>query len=136
MTYVSVVSRESVRISFLLAALNNLEILAGDIGNTYLNTMTTERIYYRAGNESGPMIKGRVLVIVRALYSLKTSANVWCAHFCYTLQTKMNFKSSLVDNDVWLKTDISLDSSSYYTYILVYTDDILIVSHNPTKYRA
>ena len=26
------------------------------------------------------------------------------------------------------------DGSSYYTYILVYTDDVLIVSDNPTKY--
>ena len=28
------------------------------------------------------------------------------------------------------------DGSSYYTYILVYTDDIFIVSDNPTKYMA
>ena len=28
------------------------------------------------------------------------------------------------------------DGFSYYTYILVYTDDILIVSDNPTKYMA
>ena len=28
------------------------------------------------------------------------------------------------------------DGSSYYTYILVYTDDILIVSDNPTKYMV
>ena len=33
MTYDSVVSRESVRIAFLIAALNNLEVVAGDIGN-------------------------------------------------------------------------------------------------------
>ena len=33
MTYASVVSRESVRIAFLLAALNNLDILSGNIGN-------------------------------------------------------------------------------------------------------
>ena len=50
MTYASVVSRVSVRIAFLLAALNNLEILASDIGNVYLNAMTTEKIYYRTGN--------------------------------------------------------------------------------------
>ena len=41
MTYASVVSRESVRIAFLLAALNGCEILAGDIGNAY----TSEKIY-------------------------------------------------------------------------------------------
>ena len=28
------------------------------------------------------------------------------------------------------------DGSSYYIYILVYTNDILIVSHNLTKYMA
>ena len=136
MTYASVVSRESVRIDFLLAALNNLEIVVGDIGNTYLNAMTTENICYRAGNEWGPMIKGRVLAIRRDLYGFKTSANAWRTHLCITLQSKMKFKSSLTDNDVWLKEDMMSNGSSYYTYILVYTDDILIVSHNPTKYMA
>ena len=136
MTYASVVRRESVRIAFLLTALNNLEILAGDIGNTYLNAITTEKIYYSAGNLWGPMIKGRVLAIVRTLYGSKTSANAWCTHICNTLQSKMKFKSSLADNDVWLKQEMRSDGSSYYTYILVYTDDILIVSDNPTKYMA
>ena len=37
LTYASVVSRESVRIAFLIAALNDLDILAGDIQNAYLN---------------------------------------------------------------------------------------------------
>ena len=35
--YPSVVSRESVRIVFILASLNYLEIFACDIGNSYLN---------------------------------------------------------------------------------------------------
>ena len=82
------------------------------------------------------MIKGRVLIIVRALYGLKMSANAWRTHIYNTLQTKMNSKSSLADNDVWLKQDMRSDGSSYYTYILVYTDGILIVSDNPTQYMA
>jgi len=36
-TYSSVVSRESMRIAFLLAVLNDLEVFAVDIGNEYLN---------------------------------------------------------------------------------------------------
>jgi len=36
-TYSSVVSRDSVRIAFLLAALNEIDLLATDIGNAYLN---------------------------------------------------------------------------------------------------
>ena len=34
-TYSSVVSRESVRIVFLVAALNDLDIMLADIGNTH-----------------------------------------------------------------------------------------------------
>ena len=49
MTYISVVNRESVRIAFPLAALNACDVLVGNIGNAYLNTFTSEIIYYRAG---------------------------------------------------------------------------------------
>ena len=37
LTYSSVVSRESVRIALLLAALNGLDVKTCDIGNVYLN---------------------------------------------------------------------------------------------------
>ena len=40
MTYSSVVWRESVRIAFLMAALNNLEICATDVGNAYHEKLT------------------------------------------------------------------------------------------------
>ena len=40
MTYASVVSRDSVRIAFLISALNDLDILAGDIQNAYLHANT------------------------------------------------------------------------------------------------
>ena len=43
MTYSSVVSRDSVRIGFLLAALNDLELVAADIGNAYLQATTKEK---------------------------------------------------------------------------------------------
>jgi hypothetical protein len=36
-TYSSMVSRDSIRIAFLLAALNEVDILAANIGNAYLN---------------------------------------------------------------------------------------------------
>lgn len=41
--YSSVVSRNSVRIAFLVAALNDLDILATDIGNAYLNAPSVRR---------------------------------------------------------------------------------------------
>jgi hypothetical protein len=71
-TYSSVVSRDSVRLFFLLAALNDLDVLACDIQNAYINAATKEKIWFRGGDEMGSD-KGKVIVIVRALYGLKSS---------------------------------------------------------------
>jgi hypothetical protein len=43
LTYSSVVSRDSVRLAFLSAALNDLDLLAADIGNAYLNAYTKRK---------------------------------------------------------------------------------------------
>ena len=42
-TYSSIVARDSVRLAFLIAALNDLDILSADIGNAYLNAYTKEK---------------------------------------------------------------------------------------------
>jgi hypothetical protein len=69
-TYASVVSRDSVRIALLMAALNNLDILAADIGNAYLNADCREKIWTVAGPEFGSD-EGAVMLIVKALYGLR-----------------------------------------------------------------
>jgi hypothetical protein len=51
--YSSVVSRDSVCLAFLIAALNDLEILSADAQNADLNAPTKERIYMIAGPEFG-----------------------------------------------------------------------------------
>ena len=66
-TYASVVLRESVRIAFLLAALNELDILAADWEGAYLNAETREKLYTYCGPEFGEYA-GRWALIVRALY--------------------------------------------------------------------
>jgi hypothetical protein len=43
LTYSSVVSQDSVRLFFLFAALNILDVLACDIQNVYINAATKER---------------------------------------------------------------------------------------------
>jgi hypothetical protein len=42
-TYSSVVSRGCVRLAFLIARLNALDVLAGDVTNAYLNAKCRER---------------------------------------------------------------------------------------------
>jgi Reverse transcriptase (RNA-dependent DNA polymerase) len=73
LTYSSVVSRESVRIAFLIAALNDLDLLIFDVGNAYLNADTTEKLYCYAGKEFGQETEGKLMIIRRALYGLKSS---------------------------------------------------------------
>ena len=135
MTYSSVVSRESVRIAFLVAALNGLDVLAGDIQNAYLNAPTTEKLFFYAGEE-WKADKGRAVLIVRALYGLKSSALAWRNHLADVLSNKLGFKSSLADPDVWYKPAIDKNGNKYYTYILVYVDDILVVDKTPMKYMT
>ena len=61
LTYSSVVARDSVRIAFVLAALNELDIRACDIQNAYLTADCREKIYTIAGPEFGSE-RGKIMV--------------------------------------------------------------------------
>ena len=52
-TFARVVSRESVRIGLLLAALNDLNVLTGDLQNAYLNAPCEEKVWTTCGPEFG-----------------------------------------------------------------------------------
>ena len=57
-----------------LAELNNLQLYAVDIGNAYLEAKTKEKVCGYGGPEFRDLgLEGHLLVIVRALYGLKTS---------------------------------------------------------------
>jgi hypothetical protein len=127
LTYSTVVSRDSVRIGFLLAALNNLDLVSIDIGNAYLQANTKEKVYTIAGPEFGEL-QGQKVLIVRALYGLKSSGTAWHGHFAANLHD-MNFQPSYADPDVWMRTAVKPNGDKYYEYILVYVDDLLILSH-------
>ena len=71
------VTRDSVRIAFTLAALNDLQILAGDVQNAYLNAPTKEKIWFKAGPEFGKDKVGKPVLVVWALYGLKSSGARW-----------------------------------------------------------
>lgn len=69
--YAGVVSRESVRIAFTYAALNNLDVVAADIQNAYLTAPSSEKHYIICGTEFGEEHEGKVALIRRALYGGK-----------------------------------------------------------------
>ena len=126
-TYSSVVSRDSVRITLLIAGLNQLDVLSGDIQNAYLTAPNKEKIYCIAGPEFRPD-EGKVMLITRALYGLKSAGAAFRLFLALTLDD-MSFKPSQVDPDVWMRPATKPDGEEYYEYVLVYVDDILAISH-------
>jgi len=128
-TYTSIVSRESVRLAFMIAALNGLDVQSADIGNAYLNAPCKEKVYIVCGPEFGAM-KGRRARIVRALYGLKSSAAAWRSWISQFLHDE-EFRPCKADNDVWMRPAEKADGFQYYEYVLVYTDNILCLSTDP-----
>jgi hypothetical protein len=133
MTYSSVVNRESVRIGFLYAALNDLDVWAADIMNAYLNAPTKEKVWFIAGEEWGEHA-GKPVLVVRALYGLKGSGQAWRTFLTQTLRNTLHFKPSLADPDVWYKASTKPDGTKYYAYLLIYVDDVICIDTNPKQY--
>ena len=75
--YSIIVSCDSARIEFLVAALKDLYILACDISNAFFNAPCRKRIRFVTGMECGKSLEGKVMKLVRALYGLKSSGAIW-----------------------------------------------------------
>jgi hypothetical protein len=116
LTYSPVVTRESIRIAFMIAALNDLEILSADIGSAYLQAPAREKVHTTAGPKFGPTKLGQTVIIVRAMYGLKSSGAAWHAQLSETLYG-MDFKPTLADPDVWYRPAIKDNGLEYYEYI-------------------
>ena len=83
--YSGVVGISNVRLLFLLAAINKLEVKAADVGNAYLYASNREKVYIIAGPEFGEDYSGKKLVIAKCLYGLKTAAARFHEHLSATL---------------------------------------------------
>ena len=123
-SYSGVVSLRSLRLCILIAELNGLSIEAADISSAYLEAYTKEKVCFVAGSEFGELA-GHLLIIIKALYGLRSSGARWHERFADTLRD-CGFIPSRGDEDVWLK-----DCGDHYEYICVYVDDIAIMSKDP-----
>ena len=133
MTYANVVSRDSVPIMFLIAALNELDVKMHDIGNAYLNTETRERVWFIADMEWGSR-KGSKVIITRALYGLKSSGAEWKKTLADYIKHILGFNPCIgADDKVYMKEENSEDGTEYCSYIVCFADDILCLNKNPEK---
>jgi hypothetical protein len=88
--YSGVFTLQVLRLLIFLAELNDLQTWATDIGNAYLEALTSEKVCIIAGPEFGNL-QGHVMIIYKALYGLGSSGARWHDRF----QTAFVLKVSL-----------------------------------------
>jgi hypothetical protein len=74
-----------------------------------------------------------VIVIIRALYGLKSSGARWREHMAQTLRNA-GFTSCKADPDIWLRPAIKDDGTKIYEYVLCYVDDCIFQGLNPKSF--
>ena len=128
-TYVDVVSRESMRITFTYAALNDLDMFAADAKNSYLQAPLLQKYCFICVQEVSLENVGKVALVYRALYGGK-SAGINFRNNLALCMTHLNFVSYAANPDVLMRPAKKSDGSLYYEYILLYTDNHLVISEN------
>ena len=100
--FAPVVSVEAICMGFLIAQMNKLKCVAGDVGNAFLTSYTTEKLLIIAGHEFGPDLEGKQMVIVRSVYGTLSAA----ARFPESLSAKLrriNFRPSQADPNLCIR---------------------------------
>ncbi len=109
-TYASVVSRETVRLALMLAALNDLQVNAGDMLNAYITAPCKEKVWTILGPEFGPDA-GKNTIIVRALYGLKSAGAAFHAHLASFMLLQIGYTSCKADPDLLYKAKTHPDDN-------------------------
>ena len=84
-----------------------------------------EKVYIVSGPEFGPL-EGHNLIIIKALYGLRTSGLRWHERLANCLRD-MRFEPCKIEPDIWMRPC----GEGHYEYIAVYVDDLLIASKDP-----
>jgi hypothetical protein len=130
-SFAGVVSHDSIRIAVTHAALLGLPVLGADIRNAYLQAPSSEKHFIICGPEFGIENESRVELIHHALYGGKVAGCNFWHHLCdYMGQLGLTFTSSCRYPDVWLRLSKQSREEEYYKYVLLYVDNVLIISEN------
>ena len=127
--YSGVVSLRSLRMVVFLSQLNDLEIWGADVGNSYLEAYTDEKLCIIAGPEFKEL-QGHLVIMIKALYGTRSGGARWHDRLFDILQD-LNFKPSKADPDVWMRPE---PGGTCYEYIAVYVDDLAIAAKDPQAF--
>ena len=103
--------------------------MACDVSNAYLNAPCREKIWFQGGKDTGED-EGKVLIVDRALYGLRSSGASWRNMLSKTLQDDFGFEATRADPDVYRRA-ATHDGFEHYECVFVYVDDLLILSKQP-----
>ena len=126
----AVVSLLGVRMVTFLAELNSLNVWVTHVGNAYLESFTQEKVVVWAGKEfeSMPELIGCLLLILKALYGLKSSGLRWHEVLADVLKM-MGWTPSLAEPDIWMRPN-----GDFYEYMTVCVDDLAFAMRGPRAF--
>jgi hypothetical protein len=85
--------------------------------------------YIVSGPEFGLENAGKFALIYRALYAGKSAGRDFRNHL-HSCMPHLDFTLCPADPDVWMQPAKHSDGTEYYEYILLYTDDTLVVGEH------
>ena len=125
--YSVVVSLRNLMLVIFLGKLNHIDLWGTDIGNTYIEAFTDEKLYIVDGPEFQET-EGYILIFLKALYGLKSSGKRW-SEVIHGILRDMKFLPSKADPGIWLRKAPNLRC---YEYIAVYVHDLCIAAESPS----
>ena len=111
--YAGVVSRDSVRIALTYADLNDMDVTAAEIQNTYLQAPSSEKHYVICVKEFGLEHEGMIALIRRAFYCGKLAGRDFWTHF-RSCMIFLGFKSCQADPCIWMREATKTDGTDYW----------------------
>jgi hypothetical protein len=102
-------------------------VKGADIRNVYLQAPSLGKHFIICGPEFRLEYVGRVALVRPALYGGKVAGrDFW--HHLRDCMGHLGFSSSSADPNVWIGLSKRSTGEEYYEYVLIYTDNVLMIS--------
>ena len=109
-----------------IGELDGMEPWVTDIGNAYLEALTSEKVCIRADPEFGDL-EGHLLIIYKAFYGLKLSGKAF-GQLLQECLLELRFVPSFAEASIYMK---KCPKADHYKYIATYVDNLAIIMKDP-----